>query len=99
MLLHSVYVKDSRSFGTKAHTSHSTYIYGLSTFGVLERVLTEPQQYAGAVASLSMLLMLATAIGFVRKRQYETFYILHVLMAAVVLVAGMHSTPSKPRLR
>lgn len=66
----------------------ATYIYGLSTFGVLEQVLTEPQQYAGAVASLSMLLILATAVGFVRRRQYEIFYAVHVVMAAVVLVAG-----------
>lgn len=88
MVLHSAYVEICVSVG-QCSPVHRTYIYGLSTFGVMEQVLTEPQQYAGAVASLSMLLILATAIGFVRRRQYEMFYAIHVLMAAVVLVAGM----------
>lgn len=55
----------------------------------MEEVLTAPQQYAGAIACLRMLLMLATAVGVVRKRQYEMFYAVHVVMAAAVLVGGM----------
>lgn len=67
---------------------HRTYIYGLSNLGAMEQILTEPQQYAGAVAGLSMLLMLTTAVGPVRRRQYEMFYGVHVVMAAVVLIGG-----------
>lgn len=88
MILHSTYVEVCMSTG-QCSPVHRTYIYGLSTFGVMEQVLTEPQQYAGAVAALSLLLILATANGFVRKGQYEMFYVVHVVMAAVVLVAGM----------
>lgn len=91
MILHSAYVEICVSEG-QCSPVHRTYVYGLSTFGVMEQVLTEPQQYAGAVASLSMLLILATAIGFVRRRQYEIFYAVHVVMVAVVLVAGRFFT-------
>lgn len=35
-----------------------------------------------------MLLMLTTAVGPVRRRQYEMFYGVHVVMAAVVLIGG-----------
>lgn len=92
MILHSTYVEICVSVG-QCSPLHRTYVYGLLSFGVMEQVLTEPQQYAGAVASLSMLLMLATAIEFVRRRQYELFYAIHVVMAAVVLVSGMYFPP------
>lgn len=90
--MHSAYVEVCVSVG-QCSPINRTYIYGLSTFGVMEQVLAEPQQYAGAVASMSMLLMLATAIGFVRRRQYELFYAVHIVMAAVVLVAGRFLIP------
>lgn len=86
-ILHSAYVEICVSLG-QCSPSNRTYVYGLWTFGKMEQVLNEPRQYAGAVASLSMLLIFATAIGFVRRRQYELFYAIHVVMAATVLVAG-----------
>jgi hypothetical protein len=64
------------------------YIHGLSTYGVLEEIMTESAQYAGAVAGLSMLLLAVTAVGFVRRRQYEIFYAVHIVLVATILVAG-----------
>lgn len=64
------------------------YVDGLSKYGVLEQILQEPAQYAGIVAGLSMLMIAVTAVGFVRRRQYEVFYAAHIVLVAIVLVAG-----------
>ncbi|SMY18926.1 unnamed protein product [Zymoseptoria tritici ST99CH_1A5] len=67
------------------------YVDGLSKYGVLEQILQEPAQYAGIVAGLSMLMIAVTAVGFVRRRQYEVFYAAHIVLVAIVLVAvGLH---------
>lgn len=50
--------------------------------------MSESGQYAGATAGLSMLLILITAVGYVRRRQYELFYIVHVVLVAVILATG-----------
>jgi hypothetical protein len=35
-----------------------------------------------------MLLLAATAVGFVRRRQYEIFYTAHIVLVAVIIVTG-----------
>ncbi|EMC92507.1 hypothetical protein BAUCODRAFT_294002 [Baudoinia panamericana UAMH 10762] len=50
------------------------------------------QQYAGAVAGLSMLIILASTASIIRRRQYELFITMHVVLVAVILAtAGFHT--------
>lgn len=52
--------------------------------------LLEQTQIMGIVAGLSMLIIFATAT-WLRKMNYEAFYIVHVLMFMLILVAvGMY---------
>lgn len=72
-------------------TVHSIYVSGLAKAGAIF-VMHERGQYAGAAAGLSMLIVLASAVGFVRRRQYELFYILHIVLVAVILATvGFHT--------
>jgi hypothetical protein len=55
-------------------------------------VLLESVQYAGYVAGVAMVLIFCTANGQVRKRQYEFFYIAHIILVAIILVTGKYET-------
>lgn len=70
---------------------HRVYAAGLSQAGALDRVMTEPAQYAGVVAGFSILGLFVTATGFMRRRQYEVFYVAHVLLVAIILITGKSS--------
>jgi hypothetical protein len=54
--------------------------------------LLESVQYAGYVAGVAMVLIFCTANGQVRKRQYEFFYIAHIILVAIILVTGKYET-------
>lgn len=47
-----------------------------------------PRNHWGAVAGLSLIIILCTATGFIRRRNYEMFYVVHVALVAVILIAG-----------
>ena len=52
--------------------------------------LLEVQNIMGIVASLSMLLILSSAL-ILRKSLYEAFYIVHISLFILILIAvGMH---------
>ncbi|KAK4503761.1 hypothetical protein PRZ48_004676 [Zasmidium cellare] len=68
-----------------------TYVVGLAKAGALTEVMTESANIAGAVAGVFMVLIFVTAVGFVRRRQYEFFYAMHLLLVAGILIAaGLH---------
>lgn len=68
----------------------TTYIAFLCESGAAQ-VLAEREQYAGAVASCAMLVLLCTSIGPVRRRVYELFYHTHLIMVALIIIAmGLH---------
>ncbi|KAF2163722.1 hypothetical protein M409DRAFT_57217 [Zasmidium cellare ATCC 36951] len=67
------------------------YVAGLANAGALTEVMTESANIAGAVAGVFMVLIFITAIGFVRRRQYEFFYAMHlVLVAGILITVGLH---------
>ena len=66
----------------------STYISALAKAHALMEVLAVPGQYAAAVAAFSFLTIGITAFSFVRKRQYELFFIVHVILVTVILVSS-----------
>ncbi|KAK5114603.1 hypothetical protein LTR85_010180 [Meristemomyces frigidus] len=53
-------------------------------------------QYAAATAAFSMLLILI--VSFFRKQQYELFYVVHVLLVAVVLATVGYHTHQPPNI-
>lgn len=77
-----------KSLLVAADISHSLYSSGLYQHRV-PYVLRQPIVYAGAVAGVAMLGIGLTANPWFRVRFFEAFYMLHVLMVAIVLVAGM----------
>lgn len=72
------------------------YVIGLAHAGALTEVMTEANNIAGAVAGIFVILLFVTAIGFVRRRQYELFYAMHLVLVAGILIAGMRSKSFKP---
>jgi hypothetical protein len=71
---------------------HSTiYVSGLAKADALMLLAAAPQ-YAAAVAGFSLLTIGVTASPFIRKRQYETFYIVHVVLGTLVLIMGKSSS-------
>lgn len=64
------------------------YVVGLANAGALTEVMIESYNIAGAVAGVFVILLLVTAIGFVRRRQYELFYAMHLVLVAGILLAG-----------
>ncbi|CAK3757232.1 Ferric reductase transmembrane component 3 [Lecanosticta acicola] len=67
------------------------YMAGLAAHDALTEVMLESEQIAGAIAGVAMILIFFTAIGVVRRRQYEVFYIVHIVMVAVILISvGLH---------
>ncbi|QIW95663.1 hypothetical protein AMS68_001181 [Peltaster fructicola] len=47
--------------------------------------------YAGAAAGIAMLILAITASWFFRRRFYEAFYVLHVLLVFVIIITmGLH---------
>lgn len=69
-----------------AHAVIFMYIEGtaLSTDG-LRSLLRKPYWVGGAIATLSLLILVATAIQPLRKRLYETFMVIHLLFTILVL--------------
>jgi hypothetical protein len=63
------------------------YIIGLYEFGS-DWLLTSIGTYGADVAGVAMVLLLATANGYVRRRHYEFFYIAHVFLVILIIVAG-----------
>ena len=68
-----------------------TYLTGLRRLDLLVSVMSEHHQIMGAVAAVSMILILLTANGFVRKRCYEIFFGSHIILVVIVLIAGTFS--------
>ena len=67
---------------------HSTiYVSGLAKVHYLGLMMM-PGQYAAAVAAICLLCTGVAATRFIRKRQYEIFYIVHVTLAIGILIAG-----------
>lgn len=64
------------------------YVLGLAHAGALTEVMTESHNIAGVVAGVFVILLFVTAIGFVRRRQYELFYAMHLVLVAGILIAG-----------
>ncbi|KAF2767664.1 hypothetical protein EJ03DRAFT_144377 [Teratosphaeria nubilosa] len=63
------------------------YATGLAKARVL-LVVRSVHEYVGAVAGVAMVVILVTAIGPVRRGHYELFYVLHVVLVALILAAA-----------
>jgi len=50
--------------------------------------LDDSHQYAAVVATLSFIVIFITALGVVRNKQYELFYVIHVVLVVVILATG-----------
>ena len=55
----------------------------------MAKLMMEFNQVAGATAGLSIILVFLTANGFVRRRNYEVFYIVHVVLVILILTMGV----------
>ena len=51
-------------------------------------LLTTPGTIGADVAGITMVLILLTANGYVRRRYYEVFYLLHTFLIVIVLITG-----------
>jgi hypothetical protein len=51
-------------------------------------LMTTPGTIGADVAGIAMVLILLTANGWVRRRYYETFYLLHTILVVVILITG-----------
>jgi hypothetical protein len=71
-------------------------VYALFAFHAVH-VLLESAQYAGYASGVAMVLIFFTANGLVRKRNYEFFYVAHIVLVAVILITGKHSSQVIPR--
>ncbi|EME82955.1 uncharacterized protein MYCFIDRAFT_80533 [Pseudocercospora fijiensis CIRAD86] len=70
---------------------HSTTYTAFLFESGFQSVLADPKEYAGAVSGFSMLALLATSIGPVRKRVYEVFYAAHIILVGIIIIAlGLH---------
>jgi hypothetical protein len=54
-------------------------------------LMTTPGTIGADVAGISMVLILLTANGWVRRRHYEVFYLLHTILIVVILITGKSS--------
>jgi hypothetical protein len=54
-----------------------------------------PGTIGADVAGIAMVLILLTANGWVRRRHYEIFYLLHTILIVVVLITGKSSSPDQ----
>ena len=63
------------------------YITGLAAIDNLSYLNTQ-YQHAAAVAGMSVLTIGVTASYFIRKRQYELFYVVHVTLITVVMISS-----------
>lgn len=59
--------------------------------GILSDLIASASPY-GLVAGLGMFLIVPTSFRFVRNRNYELFYVAHVILVALILVTGRHDT-------
>jgi predicted ferric reductase len=70
---------------TVVHTA--VYAAGLVATDYVH-LMTTPGTIGADVAGIAMVLILLTANGWVRRRYYETFYLLHTILVVVVLITG-----------
>jgi len=54
-------------------------------------LMTTPGTIGADVAGIAMILILLTANGWVRRRYFETFYLLHTILIVVTLITGKSS--------
>ena len=66
----------------------ANYVAALYSEG-LQMYLMQPGQYAGAVAAFSFLFIGVSGVRFVRRPQYELFFILHVTLVTVILITAL----------
>lgn len=75
-------------FTATSLTATSLYTAGLFATKY-SYLLTSPGTIAADVAGIAMILILLTANGYVRRRNYEFFYIAHTILITVSLITGM----------
>lgn len=70
---------ESRVYAAGLHATHYAYL------------LTTPGTIGADVAGIAMILMLLTANGYVRRRNYEFFYFAHTALIMISLITGLPS--------
>ncbi|KFZ02558.1 hypothetical protein V500_00103 [Pseudogymnoascus sp. VKM F-4518 (FW-2643)] len=53
--------------------------------------MLEPEQIAGIMAGIALLLIGVSTLPYIRRQRYELFYVIHVILSAFILiVVGLH---------